>query len=326
MERICCLRLLLAHYLPGVYERVVRFLRGRRAVASMLVCLFVALVIILPIIGIGSIVGHEISGVTERIRSDDSRERHTIEKIVATTVALPITKSIVAKVETGKIDKSITSAITAVSKKIGPLLSKTYKGIIGGMIWTFVLFFSLFYFFIDGKKFVKKIMYLSPLKDRHEEMLIDRFVSMTRATLKSTFVIGGIQSAIGGIAFLIAGVSSPMIWTVLMLFLAIIPALGAGLIIFPAGVIMLLLGYTWQGIFLLIVGAFVTSIDNFLRPKLVGSDTKMHSILVFFATIGGMSVFGLIGFIVGPIIMALAIALWDIYAVEFHAQLKKFNR
>ena len=110
-----------------------------------------------------------------------------------------------------------------------------------------------------------------------------------------------------------------------MIVLSIIPAAGSGFVIFPAAVVMLIMGNVWQGIFLFGMGLIVTSIDNVLRPKLVGKDTQMPTLLVFFATLGGLSVFGFVGFVVGPIIMALVLALWKIYDQEFREQLSEFN-
>lgn len=111
-----------------------------------------------------------------------------------------------------------------------------------------------------------------------------------------------------------------------MTILSIIPAVGAGLVWGPAGIILLFIGNIWQGVFVLSFGILVISfIDNILRPKLVGNDTEMHPLLVFFATLGGLITFGIIGFVIGPVIMALFLSLWDIYGKEFKSQLNKFN-
>jgi predicted PurR-regulated permease PerM len=167
---------------------------------------------------------------------------------------------------------------------------------------------------------------MSPLKDKHDKLLISKFTSISRATLKGTFVVGIIQSALGGIAFLIAGVPSPVIWTLVMLLFSVIPMVGTAIIWVPAGIILLIMGNIWQGVFVLAFGSLViASIDNILRPKLVGKDTQMHPLLIFFATLGGIAVFGLPGFVIGPIIISLFVALAEIYRSEFRDQLKEFN-
>jgi predicted PurR-regulated permease PerM len=140
-------------------------------------------------------------------------------------------------------------------------------------------------------------------------------------------VIGAIQGLLGGLAFWIAGVPSPAIWGLIMILLSIIPMIGSTIVWLPAGIILLLVGDVWQGIFILSVGVGVISvIDNILRPKLVGKDTQMHPLLIFFATLGGIAFFGLPGFIIGPIIVSLFMALSEIYSIEFRDQLKEYNK
>jgi predicted PurR-regulated permease PerM len=169
-------------------------------------------------------------------------------------------------------------------------------------------------------------MYLSPLKNEYEKILIKRFSSMVSATLKGTIIVGVVQGLLGGLMFAIAGVPSFAIWGIVMIILSVIPAFGSGLVWAPVGVIMLVTGNIWQGIFILVFGTVVISfIDNVLRPKLVGGDTAIHPLLVFFATLGGIISFGLLGFIIGPVIMALFLTLWDIYGKEFKSQLTKYN-
>jgi predicted PurR-regulated permease PerM len=203
---------------------------------------------------------------------------------------------------------------------------KVYQGVAQVLFLLFVVFFSLYYFLIGGKDLVKKIMYISPLKDSHEKLLIDKFVSISRATIRGALVIAFIQGAIGTIMLVIAGVPSAAILGVFMMFFSLIPMVGSGIVWLPAGIIMLLLGNIWQGIFILVVGFGVISvIDNFLRPRLVGKDIQMHPLIVLFATIGGLQLFGFFGFIIGPVIMALFLTLWDIYAIEFKRQLKQYN-
>ena len=170
------------------------------------------------------------------------------------------------------------------------LLQAAYQGITSFLFWVFVMFFSLFYFLIDGKRTLGYIMSLSPLRDEHDKLLIKKFISISRATLKGTIVVGIIQGLLGGVMFWIAGIPSPAIWGLVMTLCSIIPMFGSGLVWLPAGIILLLLGDIWQGIFVLAVGMGVISVlDNILRPKLVGKDTEMHPLLVLFSTLGAKS-------------------------------------
>jgi predicted PurR-regulated permease PerM len=173
---------------------------------------------------------------------------------------------------------------------------------------------------------VRYFMSVMPLRDEHEKLLIGKFVSMSRATLRGTLMIGIVQGFLGGLMFAIASVPSPVIWGLVMTVFSVIPMVGVGLVWIPVGMALLFFGQVWQGIFVLSFGAgIISTIDNVLRPKLVGRDTQMHPLLVFFATLGGISLFGFAGFVIGPIIASLAVALLEIYSLEFRSQLRVFN-
>lgn len=178
----------------------------------------------------------------------------------------------------------------------------------------FIMFYTLFFFLRDGKKMLERLTHLSPLGNDYEMMLYNRFTSATRATLKGTFLVGCVQGAIGGILFWAVGMQGALIWTLIMMAVSIIPVFGSSVIWLPAGIIMIAIGNVWQGIIILLVGALVIStIDNFIRPPLVGKDIQMHPLLVLFSTLGGIFIFGISGFIIGPIIAALFIATISIY-------------
>ena len=187
----------------------------------------------------------------------------------------------------------------------------------------FIMFYTLFYFFKDGHRMLDRLKHLSPVGEKYEVMLYDRFTSTVRATLKSTFIVGGIQGIIGGILFWITGVPGALIWGVIMIALSIVPALGSFVVWLPAGLIMLALGNTWQGVTILLVGTFVIStIDNLLRPPLVGRDIQMHPLLGLFSTLGGIVLFGISGFIIGPIIAALYLSIMTIYDHYYKSELE----
>ena len=295
------------------------------AITAVIMLFVVMITIILPIIFVGGLVFNEVSDIVVESVKEESSVQTSAQKIADTIINMPLFDTVLEKAEVYARGPELGNAIKNIANNSILFIQTAYRGIIDSAISIFVMFFTLFYFFIDGKKIMEKIMDLSPMKNTHEKKLIDEFISMTRATLKGTVAIGFVQGVIGGIAFAIAGVTSPVLWTVIMVILGIIPAIGAGLVIFPAAIVMFILGNIWQGIFLLVVGVFVSTIDNVLRPKLVGRDVQMHSLAVFFATIGGLKLFGIIGFIVGPIIVALMLAMWKIYALEFKEQLQKFN-
>ncbi len=167
-------------------------------------------------------------------------------------------------------------------------------------------------------------MHLSPLGDQYEQMLYQRFTSTARATLKGTLIIGGIQGVLGGLLFYFTGVEGAFVWGVIMTILSIIPAVGSFLVWFPAGIIMIATGNIGAGITILLVGAIIISnIDNVLRPPLVGKDTQMHPLFILFSTLGGIMLFGVSGFIIGPVLMALFLAVVSIYDHYYKTELDR---
>lgn len=168
-----------------------------------------------------------------------------------------------------------------------------------------------------------RLMHLSPLGDKYETMLYDKFTSTTRATLKSTLIVGGIQGFLSGLLFWITGIEGAFVWGVIMVIIAIIPAIGTPVVLVPAAIIMLALGNVWQGIALLAGAVIISVLDNLLRPPLVGKDIQMHPLVVFFATLGGLIIFGISGFVIGPIIAALYISIMSIYDHYYKNELSK---
>jgi len=178
----------------------------------------------------------------------------------------------------------------------------------------FIMFYTLFFFLRDGKKILEHLMHLSPLGNKYETMLYEKFTSTSRATLKGTFLVGCVQGTLGGLLFLAVGIPGALIWGLMMVALSIVPAVGCSIIWLPTGIIMLLMGNIWQGITILLFGTLVISnIDNLIRPPLVGKDIQMHPLLVLFSTLGGIFIFGISGFIIGPVIAALFTSVISIY-------------
>lgn len=177
-----------------------------------------------------------------------------------------------------------------------------------------VMIYSLFYFLRDGERLVTIITDNIPVNNKHLNHFIDQFFTTAKASLKFTFIIGGLQGLLGGLIFYITGIERALVWGVIMFGLSVVPAIGCSLIWVPAGIIMLFLGNIWQGVTILLFGALViSSVDNLLRPILLGRDTQMHSLLIFLSTLGGIAALGFSGFILGPVIAALFLAIWKLF-------------
>jgi predicted PurR-regulated permease PerM len=182
----------------------------------------------------------------------------------------------------------------------------------------FVMLYAMFFFFKDGQKILERIFYYLPLSDQDEARMLARFASITRATIKGTLVIGIIQGALAGIAFWLAGINGAAFWGTIMTILSIVPGIGAALVWVPAVIILFINGqYLTATLLLVWCAAVVGTVDNFLRPALVGRDAKMPDLLILIGTLGGLFLFGPIGFIVGPIVCGLFLTVWDIYGATF---------
>ncbi len=305
------------------YHFLERLFHGARGVSAFLTCFLVIVIIVTPLFLVLSLAISEASNLYQTI-TQESTLQSVIEKTLSAVHDIPYVNVFL---DTAAFDQErIVTDIKELSQNALGVLQAAYQGITHFIFWVFIMFFTLFYFLIDGKKTLRSLMELSPLKNEHDKLLVEKFISISRATLKGTIVVGVIQGLLGGLAFWIAGVPSPAIWGIVMVVLSVVPTFGTGIIWLPAGLILLFLGHLWQGVFVLAVGfGIISVIDNILRPKLVGRDTQMHPLVVFFATIGGLSLFGLPGFIIGPIIVSLFMALSEIYSIEFRDQLKEYN-
>ncbi|MBP6929853.1 MAG: AI-2E family transporter [Candidatus Moranbacteria bacterium] len=316
-----------AAILTALFKRPYHFLEslfhGHRGLSAFLTCLLVVMIIITPLFLVLSLAINEASNLYTTV-TQESTLQSIIEQTLGTIQHAPYASMFV---DTVAFDQErLVAEVKNLSQHALGVLQTAYQGVAHFVFWVFIMFFTLFYFLIDGKRALHALMQLSPLKNEHDKLLVEKFISISRATLKGTIVIGAIQGLIGGVAFWIAGVPSPAIWGIIMIILSVVPSFGTAIVWLPAGLILLALGHVWEGTFVLAIGGGVISlIDNILRPKLVGKDTQMHPLMVFFATIGGLSLFGLPGFIIGPIIIALFLALFEIYGIEFRDQLKEYN-
>jgi predicted PurR-regulated permease PerM len=182
----------------------------------------------------------------------------------------------------------------------------------------FIMLYALFFFLVDGAQIMERIRYYLPLRDEDEDELIGRFVSVTRATLKGSLMIGGIQGLLTGLAFWAAGIQGAAFWGTVVVVLSVIPGVGAPLVWVPAAIWLFASGQTAGGIGLTLWCAVVVgSIDNVLRPRLVGNDAKMSDLMILLSTLGGIALFGAVGFVLGPIVAAVFVTIWEVYGRAF---------
>jgi len=305
-----------AGLLSPLYRWFERVLRGRRGTASILTVLVMILVIVVPLTALLTIVADQAIRLTAAVgpwiqhqaQNPDVIEQK-LEKLAIYERIAPYRDQILTKL--GELAGSVgTFAVSG--------LSSMTMGTVTFLFHAFLLLYAMFFFLLDGDKLIEKIMYYSPLESAAERRLIDKFVSVAKATIKGTLVIGIIQGAGAGLALGLAGIPSAVFWGTVMTVASIIPGIGTALVWVPAVIYLFATGHVVSAILVAIWCALVVgSVDNLLRPRLVGRDTQMHDLLILFSTIGGLMLFGVVGFIIGPIMAALFVSVWDLYGVTF---------
>ena len=189
--------------------------------------------------------------------------------------------------------------------------------IAGGIVKAFFVLFTMYYLFRDGDKIVSQLPAALPLKRDQSEVIIARTQEVVSASVYGVVSIAVLQGLLGGLAFWILGVPSPLLWAVLMTFVCMIPVLGSFLVWAPIAIYLAANGYWARAIFLAVWGGLVISlVDNILRPKLIKNQTRLHELFVFFAVLGGISVFGLLGIVLGPVVLAITLGLLQTFRVR----------
>lgn len=311
--------------LSPLFERLVRAFRGRRSLAALACCLLMIIGLVAPIYWVASLVAHE---ALDFYNSSEGRVRDFFEKGDAGPLGAIKRSSWFRDLRLDQFDWK--TGAQDVAKSTGVFLANMIKATSSGTIQALVVLvltlFTMFYFFRDGDKLIAKLKYLIPLPDDHEDAIISRFSSVARATVKGTLVIALIQGGLAGITLWAFGVDGAILWGVVATILSIVPMVGAWGVLYPAAAVQMLTGHIWQGVAIVVITTVVISnIDNVIRPRLVGQEAGMHDLMVFFSTLGGIALFGAMGFIVGPVIAALFLAVIEIYAIEFKRTLDRLN-
>jgi predicted PurR-regulated permease PerM len=320
MIRMFLLTILLAAIFSGIarpfYLMLLRKCGGRRSPAALATLVLLLVLVIVPLILLASVVATEAVRVATSVRP-------WIEARVAEPDFLDDALRRMPYVEyLEPVRETLMTRGAAMVGAVGTFLAETLSTVTRGTVLFLVhfvlLLYAMFFFLIDGPRLLQSMMSYLPLADEDKERMLDKFVSVTRATLKGTVLIGVIQGVLAGLAFWAIGIDGAIFWTTLMVVLSIVPGVGGALVWVPAVVLLLVQGAIWQGVGLTVYcGLLVGSVDNILRPRLVGRDTRMHDLLILFSTLGGLMVLGATGFILGPILAALFITVWEMFGVAF---------
>ena len=307
---------ILAILFAPLYRRLLKILGQRRTVSSLATVTIVLLIVILPLTLIGALLVQEGLSVYERFQSGELNFGKYFQQVLGALpgwvsdlldrFGLTNLRAMQERLSTGLVQGG--QFVAAQALNIG---QNTFDLIVELIIVLYLLFFLV----RDGDDLARRIRTAIPLHADQQRELFNSFTTVIRATVKGNVVVAIVQGALGGLIFWFLGVHAPVLWAVVMAFLSLLPAIGSALIWLPVAIYFLVTGATWQGLVLIAYGVLIIGlVDNLLRPFLVGKDTKMPDYIVLISTLGGMAIFGLNGFVIGPVIAAMFMAVWDIFA------------
>lgn len=312
-----------ATVIAGIFRPIQNALNNKlhsQGISASITILLVLLVIILPAGFIGSLLFSESVELYDSLSSDSSGIEKSFQHFANALAHNPY----LSKLDMNEhfwIEKYAELA-KGVTNSISSSLANATQNSLAVIVKFVVMIYTLFFFLRDGEKFFDMAIRIYPLGSGRGKILFDRFISAAKTTLKTTLIIGGIQGALGGFIFFITGIQGVLIWTVVMIFAAIIPLVGCSIIWAPMGIFMLASGHVWEGLVILLFGLVViTTVDTVLRPLMIGRDVEIHPLLIFLSTLGGIVVFGFSGFVMGPIIVSLLMTIWDMYDQFYRKEL-----
>ena len=306
--------LIIAMLFTPVYRWLVPRLKHRRNAAATLVMLIVLVVGVLPLALVTASLGREAAIVYQHIDSGEWNPALYVRGLFNALPAWVTTLLQHAGVpDFDDLQRQVTAALAQGSQFLASQAFGIGADTFGFLASLGVALYLAFFLIRDGGALARIAKSALPVPPQFKQELIAKFLAVVRATVKGSLLIAGIQGLLGGLAFWFLGVKAALLWAVVMAFLSLVPMIGAGLVWFPVAVYFLMTGQTWQGLALVAYGLLVISLaDNLLRPMLVGKDAGMPDYVVMITTLGGMAVFGINGFIIGPTIAAMFIAVWHL--------------
>lgn len=289
-------------------------MKQRRILAALTTMLAAVVIVVLPAVLVITSMAREASDLYARIESGELKPARMLRGLVE---ALPDWLiDLLARFGLGNFDlmqRKLTQALTQGSQFIAAQTFNLGQDMLGLVISLFITLYLAFFLVRDGGTIVRSVRMALPLPPDDKQELLEQFGTVLRATVKGNLVVALVQGALGGLAFWVLGVNAALLWAVLMAVLSLLPAVGAGLVWGPVAIWLFATGETWQGVGLVLYGVLVIGlVDNVLRPLLVGKDTGMPDYLVLISTVGGIAVMGINGFVIGPVIAAMFVAVWGI--------------
>ena len=290
---------------------------GRRSLSALISCLLVILIVVLPLTLITAAVIHEFAKVGPNLPTN-------LSQILSQQPAILGRVSEWAQNRFGinllGSQEFFVEQLRNLSQRLLGASFSLVGNIVGNIVKAFFVIFTMYYLFRDGDKIVNRLPDALPLDRKQSEAIILRTHQVVSASVYGVVTIAALQGLLAGLAYWILGIPSPVLWAVLTAFVCMIPVAGSFLVWLPLAIYLIISGSWTRAVLLIIWGGLVIStIDNLLRPKLVGTQTKLHELFIFFSVLGGISVFGLLGIVLGPVVLAITLGLLQTFQLRRHA-------
>lgn len=299
----------LASIFYPIYEWLTKKIGGRANIAALIMCLLIILVVIIPMTNL------IIYGAQKSIAAYSETIRFLNNNNVGNNIEIGVLAKAQSWFNISGVE--LKAIFLDVAQKSSNWLVEGAGGFLKGttsfVISLILIIFALFFFFVDGKRMLEKLMYWTPLPDKYDHLIFKKFKDVSYTVFLSTFAVAIVQAGLCAIGFTIVGLPAffPAIATAL---LSMIPFFGAYLVWIPASIYLLATGQIWQGVFMIIWGAgLISTVDNVIRMYMIKNKAQVHPLFVLFSVLGGISVFGFWGVVIGPLIISLAVTILDIY-------------
>jgi predicted PurR-regulated permease PerM len=299
-----------------LFSRLLALCGGRRTLAAAATLILIILMVVGPLVFVAGTVVSQGLSISQSVAPWINQHLGELDGEQNPLERLPFWERIEPYQE--QITKKLGEIAAALSAFLVNTLSAATRGTVDFFFGLFILLYAMFFFLIHGAEILDMVRRYVPLAEEEKTMMLDKFVSVSRATLKGTFIIGIVQGGLAGLAFAVVGIEGSAFWATIMAVLSIIPGIGTALVWAPAVLYLFVIGKVGAAVGLFLwCAVIVGTADNFLRPILVGKDTEMPDLMVLLSTFGGLSLFGAVGFVIGPVVAALFIAVWKIYGEAF---------
>ena len=298
------------------HGRLLNSMRGHPNVAALTAVLLILTLVLLPLTLTAMSVGQEATSLYEKIETGEVDFGRFLTQLLQTLPgwAIELLNRIGIN-DIGDVQARLSIALKQGSEFIATQAIAIGQSTAHIVVSFFLMLYLLFFFLRDGRELSQRLKEAIPLRAEQKRALFSKFAIVIRAMFKGTILVALLQGLLGGLIFWLLNIPAPVLWGVVMAFLSLLPAIGSALIWLPVAIYLLVTGAVWQGLVLAAYGALVIGlVDNLLRPFLIGMDTKLPDYVVLIATLGGIAIFGLNGFVIGPVIAAMFVATWDIFS------------